>query len=58
MRDQVKVMVGGAPGTEDFATAIGADKYGRDAGAAANAATELVAAQAGGTSLGELSNRP
>jgi 5-methyltetrahydrofolate--homocysteine methyltransferase len=44
VRDQVKVMVGGAPVTEGFAESIGADGYGRDAGAAAERAKVLVAA--------------
>jgi len=43
VRDQVKVMVGGAPVTEDFARTIGADGYGRDAGEAAEQAKQLVA---------------
>ncbi|MGD0713208.1 MAG: corrinoid protein [Gaiellaceae bacterium] len=42
VRDQVKVMVGGAPVTEEFAQSIGADGYGKDAGAAAERATELI----------------
>ena len=43
IRDEVKVLVGGAPVTDDFAQAIGADGYGRDAGAAAAQARELLA---------------
>ena len=39
-----KVMVGGAPVTEDFATEIGADAYAADAGSAAVKAKELVMA--------------
>ena len=31
LRDKVKVIIGGAPITEDFARRIGADAYGRDA---------------------------
>jgi methanogenic corrinoid protein MtbC1 len=31
LRDKVKVIVGGAPVTEEFAREIGADAYGRDA---------------------------
>ncbi len=46
LRDGVKVIVGGAPLTEEFARSIGADGYGRDAGAAATRARELVAAHA------------
>lgn len=42
VRDQVKVLVGGAPLTEEFAQSIGADGYGRDAGAAADRARELI----------------
>jgi 5-methyltetrahydrofolate--homocysteine methyltransferase len=34
MRDAVYVMVGGAPVTETFARAVGADAYGRDAAVA------------------------
>ena len=42
-RDQVKIMVGGAPVTQSFANDIGADAYALDAGAAAVKAKELVA---------------
>jgi 5-methyltetrahydrofolate--homocysteine methyltransferase len=35
LRDQVKVIVGGAPLTEEFARSIGADGYGADASRAA-----------------------
>jgi 5-methyltetrahydrofolate--homocysteine methyltransferase len=45
VRDRVKVLVGGAPVTEEFATSIGADGYGRDAGVAAERAKELVGAR-------------
>lgn len=38
----VKIMVGGAPITQDFADEIGADAYTTDAGAAAGKARELV----------------
>lgn len=41
LRDQVKVMVGGAPVTADFAASITADAYTPDAGAAAAKAREL-----------------
>ena len=44
VRDQVKVMIGGAPITEKFAQEIGADKYTIDAAAAAQAAKDLVGA--------------
>lgn len=42
LRDQVKIMVGGAPVTADFAASIGADKYSPDAATAATDATELI----------------
>jgi 5-methyltetrahydrofolate--homocysteine methyltransferase len=42
VRDQVKVLVGGAPVTEEFARSIGADGYGRDAGEAAEQAKQLI----------------
>ena len=45
LRDRVKVLVGGAPLTEEFAQSIGADGYGRDAGSAADRARELIEAQ-------------
>jgi 5-methyltetrahydrofolate--homocysteine methyltransferase len=41
MRDQVKVLVGGAPVTADYATKIGADGYAPDAGQAAQLAKKL-----------------
>ncbi|MDR2492485.1 MAG: corrinoid protein [Coriobacteriales bacterium] len=44
LRDQVKVMVGGAPITEKFCKDIGADCYTVDAAAAAEAAKSLVGA--------------
>ena len=43
-RSQVKVMVGGAPITQEFADKIGADAYTPDAASAAKKAKELVAA--------------
>ena len=43
---QVKIMVGGAPVTEDFCQKIGADKYTADAASAADAALELCQAMA------------
>ena len=43
LRDSVKVMVGGAPVTSDFAESIGADAYTPDAASAANKAVELLA---------------
>ncbi len=42
-RSNVKVMVGGAPITQDFADKIGADAYTTDAASAAKKAKELVA---------------
>ena len=44
LRDQVKVMVGGAPVTESWAQSIGADGYGKDASAAVETARSLVTA--------------
>lgn len=44
LREQVKVMVGGAPVTESWAQSIGADGYGKDAPAAVDLARNLVAA--------------
>jgi len=41
-KDKVKVMVGGAPVTQEFADQIGADAYTPDAGSAASKAVELV----------------
>lgn len=42
LRDKVKVMVGGAPVTKDFAEKIGADAYASNAAAAAEMATKFV----------------
>jgi 5-methyltetrahydrofolate--homocysteine methyltransferase len=44
IRDQVKVLVGGAPVTEDFANKIGADKYTADAASAAEVAKSFMEA--------------
>ncbi len=44
LRDKVKVMVGGAPVTEEWAKSIGADGYGQDAPAAVEMARNLLAA--------------
>jgi len=41
IRDQVSVLVGGAPVTQDWADRIGADGYASDAGAAIKVAKEL-----------------
>ncbi|NOX35090.1 MAG: cobalamin-binding protein [Deltaproteobacteria bacterium] len=42
LRDQVKIMVGGAPVTQAFADEIGADAFASDAGSAAKTAKALV----------------
>ena len=42
VRDKVKVMVGGAPVTQEFADSIGADGYGRDAAVAVRKAKQLL----------------
>jgi 5-methyltetrahydrofolate--homocysteine methyltransferase len=42
LRDQVKVIIGGAPVTDKYATDIGADGYAPDAASAASLAKELV----------------
>ncbi len=42
LRDQVKVMVGGAPVTQAFANEIGADAFSPDAGSAAKSAKAFV----------------
>jgi 5-methyltetrahydrofolate--homocysteine methyltransferase len=44
LREQVKVMVGGAPITQDFAEKIGADGFAPDASSAARKAKEMVGA--------------
>ncbi len=44
IRDQVKVLIGGAPVTQKYADEIGADGYSRDAAGAANLAKKLVGA--------------
>jgi methylmalonyl-CoA mutase cobalamin-binding domain/chain len=41
IRDKVKIMVGGAPVTDDFCKKIGADCYTVDAASAADAAVEF-----------------
>jgi len=43
LREQVKVMVGGAPVTQEYADAIGADGYAPDASAAVRLARRLLA---------------
>ena len=42
VRDRVKVMIGGAPVTQDFASQIGADGFAADASSATRIARELV----------------
>lgn len=42
LRERVKVLVGGAPVTQEFALKIGADAYGKDADAAVKRAKELL----------------
>ena len=44
LRDQVKIMIGGAPVTTQYAEEVGADAYTDDAPSAAEKAVELVAA--------------
>ena len=43
VRDKVKVMIGGAPVTEQFANEIGADGYSADAAGAVDVAKNLIA---------------
>ena len=42
IRDRVKVMIGGAPVTQEFADKIKADGYAKDAGSAIHKASELL----------------
>jgi len=44
LRDQVKVMIGGAPITQEYADQIGADGYSTDAASAAELAKRLIVA--------------
>jgi len=44
LRDQVKIIVGGAPITEEYARQLGADGYASDASRAVNVAKSLLAA--------------
>jgi 5-methyltetrahydrofolate--homocysteine methyltransferase len=48
VRDQVKVMVGGAPLTESYAQSIGADGFAGDASAAVREAKNLLNLEARG----------
>jgi 5-methyltetrahydrofolate--homocysteine methyltransferase len=43
IRDRVRIMVGGAPVTQEFAESIGADGMARDAAAAVTLAKKLLA---------------
>ena len=47
LREDVKIMVGGAPVTQEFAEDMGADGYGKDAIACVDMAKELIASAAG-----------
>lgn len=42
IRDKIKIMIGGAPVTEEFCQKIGADRYTPDAASAAEAAVDLI----------------
>jgi len=42
IRDQIKVMIGGAPVTQDYANEIGADGYAPDAASAVDLAADLL----------------
>jgi 5-methyltetrahydrofolate--homocysteine methyltransferase len=44
VRDNVKILIGGAPVTQNYADEIGADGYARDAASAADKAKELIGA--------------
>lgn len=44
IRDKVKIMIGGAPVTQDFCNAIGADFYTADAASAAICAAQILSA--------------
>ena len=43
LRDDVKIMVGGAPVTQEFADDMGADGYGKDAMECVSLAKQLIA---------------
>jgi len=53
IRTQVKVMVGGAPVTKNYAEAIGADGYSESAAGAVALARRLAAAAAESATSGE-----
>jgi methanogenic corrinoid protein MtbC1 len=42
LRDRVKIMIGGAPVTQEFSDMIGADEYAQDAWDAVTKARDLV----------------
>ena len=42
MRDQVKILVGGAPVTQEYADIVGADGYAPDASSAVRLTKELL----------------
>ncbi|MCK4725063.1 MAG: cobalamin-dependent protein, partial [Anaerolineales bacterium] len=42
LRDQVKILIGGAPVTQEYATQVGADGFAPDASSAARKAKELM----------------
>ncbi len=48
LREQVVIMVGGAPVTESFAAEVGSDGWARDAASAVTRANELLAARRAG----------
>jgi 5-methyltetrahydrofolate--homocysteine methyltransferase len=48
VRDQVKIMIGGAPVTQSFADQIGADGYASNAAAAVDLVKQMVKASEGG----------
>jgi 5-methyltetrahydrofolate--homocysteine methyltransferase len=43
LRDKVKIMIGGAPVTEEFAKSIGADAFAPDDSSANRVARQLIA---------------
>ena len=47
LRDEIKIMVGGAPVTQEFADDMGADGYGKDAMACVSLAKQLLGVEAG-----------
>ena len=53
VRDRVKVVIGGAPATEEWAEEIGADGYAGDATDAVRVVKKLVGSRVGGSSYGD-----